>query len=207
MDNWKARPAILIAVAAALALAAGACGGDDEANGGGSRGSVDLAFVQAMIPHHESAVDMAKVAQQRSERPEIQRLARAIVATQEAEIGQLREHARRLTDAGLTPGDIGVAEHQMGTGMDPAELRTARPFDREFIDAMIPHHQGAIRMARMQLETGRDGAIKQLATSIESAQTKEIDQMNMWRVSWYGEPSPAGGVPQEEGGGAGHDMS
>ena len=62
---------------------------------------------------------------------------------------------------------------------------------------MIPHHQGAIRMARMQLDKGKGTDARKLAQAIIDAQAKEIDEMNMWRVDWYGKLSPAGGVPAE----------
>jgi uncharacterized protein (DUF305 family) len=93
---------------------------------------------------------------------------------------------------------------------DASMLEDAKPFDREFIDMMIPHHQGAIRMARVELEKGENRELKELAESIIDAQAKEIDEMNTWRVEWFGAVSPAGGVPAEEDGGdersGGHGM-
>lgn len=52
---------------------------------------VDLAFIDAMIPHHEGAVLMAMVAQQKAEHPELQELADGIIEVQEREIGQMQE--------------------------------------------------------------------------------------------------------------------
>jgi hypothetical protein len=69
---------------------------------------------------------------------------------------------------------------------------------------MIPHHQGAIRMARAELENGQNRELKALAEAIVDAQAKEIDDMNTWRVDWFGEVSPAGGVPEEDSDGGGH---
>lgn len=90
---------------------------------------------------------------------------------------------------------LGLSMDDMGMSMDVEGLRTARPFDRAFIDQMIPHHQGAIRMARAQLENGRNAQLKAIATAIVEAQEREIAQMNAWRRDWYGVGSPAGGVP------------
>ena len=70
----------------------------------------------------------------------------------------------------------------MGMNMDDSMLMTADPFDREFIDMMVPHHQGAIRMARVQLAKGKDPQLRKLATAIIAAQSKEIEQMNSWRM-------------------------
>lgn len=52
-------------------------------------------------------------------------------------------------------------------------------------------------MARAEQARGQDPALKKLARTIVAAQTKEIGEMNQWRTSWYGKPSPSGGVPQE----------
>lgn len=81
---------------------------------------------------------------------------------------------------------------------DLAALRKADPLDREFIDMMIPHHQGAIRMARIELAKGANAKAKQLATAIIAAQAREINVMNKHRTAEFGAPSPAGDVPPEE---------
>ncbi|MEA2194765.1 MAG: hypothetical protein QOG42_1199 [Solirubrobacteraceae bacterium] len=60
---------------------------------------------------------------------------------------------------------------------DPAMLRTAKPFDPMFLRMMIPHHQGAIVMARAELAKGTDPQLRALATRILSTQRGEIAQM------------------------------
>lgn len=203
----KQRLAPLAFVVLALSMLAAACGDDDGGASGGTPGNgVDRAFAGTMIPHHRSAVDMAKLAGQRSNRREIKKLADAIVTTQNAEIEQLTALDQELADAGVEAGDLGVAEHETGMDGGSSMLADAKPFDREFIDMMIAHHQGAIRMARAELEQGQSSALKDLAQAIVDAQAQEIDEMNSWRVEWFGELSPAGGVPPEEGSGGGHGM-
>jgi hypothetical protein len=58
-------------------------------------------------------------------------------------------------------------------------------------------------MARIELEEGEDPELNDLAQLIITAQSGEITQMNQLREQWYGAPSPAGGVPEEEGARAG----
>jgi uncharacterized protein (DUF305 family) len=75
----------------------------------------------------------------------------------------------------------------MGMMMDPQELADKKPFDKVFIDAMIPHHQSAIDMAQVAHEKSKVPAIKDLAHNIMSAQQAEIEQMKQWRNEWYPE--------------------
>jgi uncharacterized protein (DUF305 family) len=166
----------LAAAAALLALAAAGCGSDDSEPAAGGN-EVDRAFAKAMIPHHESAVEMAEIAQERGESQFVRKLADDIVGTQNAEIETLRAQDAELEQAGVVAGDLGVEEHEMGMEGDPSMLRSAEAFDREFIDMMIPHHEGAIHMARAELEKGADPELKALAEDIIEAQQREITEM------------------------------
>ena len=167
---------------------------------------VDSAFVSEMVPHHEGAIRMAKLAEARAEHPEIVTLAEGIISSQNTEIDQMNRMRQRLSGEDGQHAGMGMSDSMMGMDMDMAALKNARPFDREFIDQMIPHHQGAIYMARMALSDGNDQEVKDLAEAIIVAQSAEIEQMNEWRMKWYGAASPAGGVPVEEPDDSGHDM-
>ena len=161
--------AILPAVAAAIVLAG--CGGEDPGN------ATDRAFAAEMVPHHESAVDMAEIALERGESPFVKRLAADIVRTQKAEIETLRREDAELADAGVQKGKLGVPGHMMGMDGDTAMLKTAEPFDAAFIEMMIPHHEGALVMAEAQLEKGSDPELQTLAREIMAAQKREIADM------------------------------
>jgi uncharacterized protein (DUF305 family) len=189
---------LLGAVALTLALFLPGCGQEDtttpaakpddattekrEIAGNG----IDRAFVAEMVPHHRSAVEMAELAKRHSDRTEVLQLADAISATQTAEIRRLETLDRRFADAGITGRSLDLSMHEMGMHMDPAALRRARPFDRAFLDLMITHHEGAIRMAEVQLARGRNRTVRRMARAIVDAQTTEINQMHQWRIQWFG---------------------
>jgi uncharacterized protein (DUF305 family) len=101
-------------------------------------------------------------------------------------------HEQMMRDADT----LGLSMDRMGMSMDMNELDGAKPFDRKFIDMMIEHHQGAIRMARAERAKGSDAQLRRIAAGIITAQAAEIRQMNAWRERWYGSTSPSGGVPR-----------
>lgn len=53
--------------------------------------------------------------------------------------------------------------------------------DADFVDGMIPHHQGAIDMAEIELKYGKDPEIRKLAQGVVDAQKAEIAQMQSWK--------------------------
>jgi len=184
---------IIGAVIAGIAL----LGGDDSAEAS----ETDGAFLAGMAPHHAMAIDMAEMAQEQAEHPEIKQLADEIVSAQTSEIETIDAIHQRLFDQPVeqgSHGSLGLDSEMMGMSMDMDALDGAQPFDREFVDMMIPHHQGAIRMAQIELADGSDEETKQLAQAIIDAQSMEIEELNQWRQEWYGAPSPAGGVPDED---------
>lgn len=65
-------------------------------------------------------------------------------------------------------------------------LRTAEPFDRQFIDMMREHHRTAIEAGKLAQTRGQRKEIKELGVKIVTDQQREIDQMTEWRRSWYG---------------------
>ncbi len=155
----------------------------------------DLRFVDAMTPHHQGAVEMAKEALEKSQRPEIKKLAEDIIAAQEREINQLKQWRQAwYPKAGDTPmayhAQMGhmmpMSPEQMQSMMMKGDLGAAdAKFDLRFINAMIPHHEGAVTMAEDALSKSKRPDVKQLAQDIIASQQKEIDQMKQWRQAWY----------------------
>ncbi len=89
--------------------------------------------------------------------------------------------------AGMSEMDHSNMKGGMMMNMDlgPADAN----FDLRFMDAMIPHHQGAVKMAQEALQKSKRPEIKKLAQSIIVDQDKEIAQMQQWRKSWYANAS------------------
>jgi uncharacterized protein (DUF305 family) len=155
----------------------------------------DLRFIDAMTPHHQGAVEMAKEAQQKSKRPEIKKLADDIIKSQNQEITQMKQWRQAwYPNAGNKPmaynSQMGhmmeMSSDQMQTMMMSQNLGAAdAEFDLRFINAMIPHHEGAVTMAKDTLSKSQRPEIKKLAQAIIKDQDIEIKQMQQWRKSWY----------------------
>jgi uncharacterized protein (DUF305 family) len=148
----------------------------------------DERFIDAMVPHHQGAIEMARVALENAEHEEIVQLSENIVSTQQAEIGELKSIKQEEFGTSRVPMEMSQQQMRgMGVMMDPQELANREPFDKAFIDAMIPHHQSAIEMAEVASEKSKNPQIRELAENIISAQQMEIEQMKQWRKQWYPE--------------------
>ncbi len=202
--------AILLVVLALGVLSVAACGGAEsagnqgksaqehektEAEGGGMASEMlmedgeysDVKFIDAMIPHHQGAVEMAQVALENARHEELRKLSRQIIAAQEEEIETLQVIRERETGNPSMPMDMGDGSGEMMGMVDSEKLANERPFDRAFIDAMIPHHESAIEMAQVASEESDIPEIQGLAEDIIEAQTLEIDRLSDWREEWYPE--------------------
>ena len=146
----------------------------------------DKAFIDAMVPHHQGAIEMARVALKNAEHAEIKELSRNIISSQQAEIEELKAIKKEEFGTSNVPMEMSPEQmRSMGMMMDPQRLSKRDPFDEAFIDAMIPHHQSAIEMAEVAYEKSKNPRIEELAENIMSAQKREIEQMKQWRKDWY----------------------
>ena len=194
-------------LACLVALTATACGADDDDGGSRSSGSsngaraVEKAFLTTMVPHHESAIEMARVAKTRGEDPFVTNLAADILASQRREVKQMEAIHERLLGTELIPDPgghdrLGLSAAEAGMTHDAKTidaLRMADPFDRAFVDDMAPHHAGAIKMARVVLRATKDSELRRLARDIVSTQRREIARMNRFRTQRFGGPAPGAG--------------
>jgi len=154
----------------------------------GSRMSqnIDQYFISQMIPHHEGAIEMAKIALKRSKRPEILSLAKGVIEAQERENHDMRAWYEQWFGAAPSSSGMGMM-HMDGMKGDLDILTSVPPegFDREFIEQMIPHHEMAIMMAQMLLAATERGEMKTLANNIIVSQSSEIQMMRGWLKAWY----------------------
>jgi uncharacterized protein (DUF305 family) len=198
-NNAAIRRANGVVSATALLVFAAACGGD-AGSGSGHTGQqqpapsasasadavghndADIQFAQGMIPHHQQAVEMAELAATRAANPQVKDLAAKIATAQAPEI-TIMSGWLTTWGAPMPSPESGHDAHGSMPGMmsdaDMAGLEKAggAEFDRMFLDMMIRHHEGALRMATTEQQQGQQPDAKALAKKIEADQTAEIAQM------------------------------
>lgn len=152
-------------------------GGMMHSSNSNSLNSSDVMFLQMMIPHHQQAVDISKLAISKSKNQELITLANAILAAQTAEIVQMKSWLA-AAGAGF---DMGHEMHGMGGMLSDSELTdlndaSGRDFDRLWLTGMIAHHDGAIDMTKM-LEDTKNVEVKAFGENVVKVQSAEIAQM------------------------------
>lgn len=157
-------------------------------------GDVDRHFIEMMIPHHQNAVTMADLALAQAEHPEIKTLATAIKTTQTAEIATMRAWYKAWYGT-----DVPVVTMPMMNHVEATTLDGAKPFDKLFIEQMVPHHEMAVQMSTMALTGAKQPELRTLLQSIVTSQQAEINSMRDWYQTWYGVALPGANHPMGEG--------
>lgn len=175
---------LAFALVATLALAGCGNGGS---SGSGDFNDADVTFAQSMIPHHEQAVQMAKMAKLHASSAEVKNLADKIESAQGPEIktmtGWLKDWGKDEPSGSMSGMDNGSGSSMDMPGMmsdgDMAALGNASgaAFDKMFLTMMIQHHTGAVEMAKTEQSKGKNADAKALAKRIEADQTTEIAEM------------------------------
>lgn len=174
----------LVAVVILFALVGAACGNNDDpsidtGSADAEHNDADVAFAQGMIPHHEQAVEMADLAATRASDPKVKALAARIKQAQGPEIttmtGWLEGWGEAMPGGGAHDMEMSgeMSEEDMA-GLDKA---SGAAFDRLFLTMMIRHHEGALAMAKTELEDGKFPPAHGLAAQITTSQQAEIDEM------------------------------
>lgn len=131
-------------------------------------------FLEAMVPHHQEAIDTAIIVREKGEANEVvQTLARDIIETQTAEIAQMREwyeewYGEPLPEAPYTPMMRNL------TSLEGSAL------NRVFIEDMILHHQGAVEMVMSVSPYVVRDELRSFMVNILTTQTSDITLMKSW---------------------------
>jgi len=175
---------VFLAVAAGYAIRAFAEPDPDELS------AVDRGFLIDMVDHHEQAVEMAIIAQERASNPFVRGFATEVIIQQRWELGVMETglgrsgYERSFDPDRPAMGWMGMAEVPssqmpgMATDEELEELRTASPDEANvlFLELMTAHHQAGVHMAEYEAEHGSNPYVRQFASDIAGNQASEIGE-------------------------------
>lgn len=124
----------------------------------------DVAWVRAMIDHHQMAVDMAQHELMMGKDARVKAAAQKVVDAQKKEISTMQGWLKAWTGEHYQPGPMPMGMDGVGS------------MDRWFLEGMIPHHQGAIDMSHLIPSRTQNAALRQLGQQIIRVQSAEIAQ-------------------------------
>jgi uncharacterized protein (DUF305 family) len=142
----------------------------------------DLDFMHGMMPHHQGAIDMSKVVLQFGKDIEIKTLAEGVIKAQTNEIGLMKEWLSKTDQSKLpvVPASKDANDKAMATMMKNMMVPYSGNADVDYVKGMIPHHQGAIDMAKVALKYGQNPTVLKLAHDIVASQEAEVKFMADW---------------------------
>jgi uncharacterized protein (DUF305 family) len=174
-------------IAAVLVVPLGCGGGDAGTEPAGDNQTVatgqvsfDQAFIDAMVPHHREAIEMAEAAKSRGlTQADLRKIANDIIESQQREIDQMLDWREQWFGSRalgpILPEVLGVPENELGMEHGSAdEVAGAVDVDATFAQMMIPHHEGAIAMAEAAEKSADHTEIEGLAAAIIQTQEREI---------------------------------
>ncbi len=152
----------------------------------------EIRFLKDMIMHHQSAVDMAKLAQKNTKRTELNEMSDNIISAQNKEIAQMKTWLSDWYQEDSSMGTMNGMDHGMGKGsmakmdasMHKLHKSSDKAFDLLFLREMIKHHQDGVDMSEMVSERAEHSELKDLAANIIKDQSREIQQMKAWQKEW-----------------------
>lgn len=138
----------------------------------------DVGFMSMMIAHHRGAVEMAEWIVERTDNPELQAAAEAVIAAQEPEIQQMTAWLRDWYGREVDSVMASMMEDEMVAMLD--KMAAGEDADNAFLEVMSAHHMSAIDMAQQALIQTEQQELRALAREIIVAQAGEIYQYQQW---------------------------
>lgn len=142
----------------------------------------DIDFLKGMIPHHQGAIDMAKIQLEHGKDGSLKHVTGRIIRDQEREIAWMKDILTNEEKNTLVLNKMAAEEaKEHNTVMhEKMNIRFSGNADIDFVKGMIPHHEGAVEMAQTVLKYGNNPAAKRIAYDIINAQRAEIYWMQQW---------------------------
>jgi len=146
----------------------------------------EQSFLQQMIQHHRSGIEMAKLASDHTSRAELRQFAEKMISKQQAEIEKMSGWLKSWYSA--PPKEVANegADKEMKMHMSMLSDKKDSDFDKAFLEMMPKHHHVAVEMAEQAEKKATHPELKEFVATIAKDQQAEIKQLKDWAQSWFG---------------------
>lgn len=185
---WQpSRLAVSVACAALLLSVASGCGSGNDDNPTTRNATVppfipasDVQYIDAIVPHHQMAIEMAQMELDKGTRAEVKAMAQAMKDMQASEIALLKSARQQLTGSADVPAPR--TDAHMERDMNGMRNMAAGPdVDAMFLEDMIAHHAEGISLAHRALPNLSRTDVKNNAMDVTENQAAEIGEMQAMR--------------------------
>jgi len=146
----------------------------------------EQSFLQQMIQHHRSGIDMAKLASAQTKRTELRDFASKMIAMQQQEIEKMSGWLKSWYNA--SPKEVAneAADKEMKMHMSMFSGKRDADFDKAFLEMMPKHYHAAVEMAEQAEKKTTHSELKEFAATLVKDQQNEMRQMKEWAQAWFG---------------------
>ena len=146
----------------------------------------EQSFLQQMIQHHRSGIEMAKLASAQTTRTELRDFASKMIANQQQEIDKMSGWLKSWYNA--SPKEVAneAADKEMKTHMSMFSGKKDADFDKAFLEMMPKHHHAGVEMAEQAEQKATHSELKEFAAKLAKDQEQGMKQMKEWAQSWFG---------------------
>ena len=137
-------------------------------------------FLQQMIQHHRSAIDMAKLATNQSDRQEVKQFAAKMTQMQQEEVEKMTGWLKEWYNATPKEPANAASEKKMQADMAKLQNKRGQDFDKSFVDVMSRHHDAGMEMAEQVKDKATHPELKQFADKMAGEQKQDIKEMKSW---------------------------
>lgn len=145
------------------------------------RERIEISFLTMTIDHHEGAIQMARLVEQRATHTELKTFAAKIIKDQTDQQQQMQQWLKEWY--GITKEPKITAEHK--AMVDQLTGLTGAEFEKAFLQDMIKHHRMGMPMMRPAARNAAHPQARELAQKMITDQQNEIKQMRRWLKEWY----------------------
>lgn len=146
----------------------------------------EQSYLQQMIQHHRSGIDMAKLVSDHTKRSELREFTSKMISMQQQEIDKMTGWLKDWFQTSPKEVANAAADKEMTTHMSVLSDMRDADFDKAFLEMMPKHHHMAVEMAEQAEKKSTHSQLKEFAAKLAKDQEDEIKQMKNWAQSWFG---------------------